>query len=301
MAKQAIEGTRLNAFGRDPETLTLVGEDPGFDTRSHPLYDPRVHLPVAENLVRAMMADGFRSTISVAVEGDAVLVVAGRRRVKAAREANKRLAAAGREPIKVKCLVEKGEASKLFGLLVSENELREGNTPMQRANLVSRYLDFTGNDEAGAAIRFGVSEQTIRNYLVLCDLHPAIQAAVDAGKLSASAAAKLADLPKAEQPGVLDELVSASEATGEKVTADKAERASDPNKVRLISKKILKRVLKNKPEYLTDEHMQILALVLGEYDAGDEVDGLREILEADYGKPAKKNKVEVDEQEIAAE
>jgi hypothetical protein len=99
----------------------------------------------------------------------------------------------------------------------------------------------------------------------------------------------------------LDELVSASEATGEKVTADKAERASDPNKVRLISKKILKRVLKNKPEYLTDEHMQILALVLGEYDAGDEVDGLREILEADYGKPAKKNKVEVDEQEIAAE
>jgi hypothetical protein len=142
-----------------------------------------------------------------------------------------------------------------------------------------------GYSEADAAVKFGVSEQTIDNYLTLLDLHPIVQAAVDKQLLSASAASKLSELPKAEQPGALDELMDEGVKLTAAVVERKAKGAKAPSLK--ISGRILKKAFKTKPEYLTDEAMAVIALVTGAYSGENDPYGagqLREILEGDFGK-----------------
>src|SRR5512143_1919662 len=97
----------LNAKGKrdaymfDPEDLVLVTDE------KSPLYDERVHLPVNEALVMNMLfaPDGVPQGVLEPItavrnpETGKVEVVVGRQRVKAAREANKRLKKRGEEPI----------------------------------------------------------------------------------------------------------------------------------------------------------------------------------------------------------
>lgn len=263
VGKQAMEGTRLNAFGRDPNTLTVIGLDTE-DGPEHPLFTPRATLPVNEALVLNMMACGWRGAIGTTSDS---LVVYGRQRVKAAREANKRLAAEGKETINVRCVVERGSDTDLFGFMVSEDEIRVGNKPMARARLVGRFLGMGRSDEE-AAIRFGCSEQTIRNCLVLLDLHPIVQDAIDEGKISASAAMELSKLPKVEQPGALAELLADGKKptaadVAEEVEESEGESNGEPRKKsRKPGVKAIKRVLANVD--LPSDARNALEWVLGE-------------------------------------
>ena len=185
----------------DPDKLTLVTDE------AHPLYDERVHLPVDEALVASIMADGILENIGIVKdpENGKILVSFGRQRVRAAREANKRLKKSGAELILVPCVVKRNDMASLFGMSISENEIRQADPPIVRATKLRRFMQM-GRDEAQAAIRFGISTSTVKNLLGLLEASAAVRKAVDKGEVSVSEGYKLAKLEPDEQREKLEKI-----------------------------------------------------------------------------------------------
>lgn len=208
MAKNSTEAYgaegKTNVLMFDPEKLSLV-----VDATS-PLYDPRVHLPPDEAMVLNIMHQGVFQPIIVAKnpETGAAEVVAGRQRVKAAREANVRLRAKGCEPILVPGVIRRGGGADLAGVMVGENELRRDDTPLGRAEKMRRLSDL-GRTEDMLAVLFGCNAQTVRNTLALLDCCAAVKSAVEAKKINVGHALKLSKLEVSEQREKLGELLEA--------------------------------------------------------------------------------------------
>lgn len=191
-----------------PDQLTLVRD------KAHPLWDPRVDMPVSEEMVISIMLHGVQEPIRVVADGDKALVGKGRGRTQAAVEANRRLVKAGKDPLRVPVMpMAAADPGTQLERIILENEIRRESTPMQRAQLLQRLLDTpvmaepkTGQKLAVGRKRtltecrpsFGKSESTLRNWLDLLKLSPKFQAAVEAGKVSARAAWEMV------QSGVVD-------------------------------------------------------------------------------------------------
>lgn len=203
---------RTNLFSFDPEKLIIV------EDRNHPLYDERIHLPLDEALVANIQHHGVIEPVILRKNPESGLleVVDGRQRVRCSREANKRNKKQGFEPILVPAIVQRGEDSKMAGIMVSANELRTEDTPMNRARKMSKLKDL-GNDDDRLALLFGVSKQTVKNYLALLEVSSAVRNAVDSGKIPVSEAYKLAKLDAPQQKETIEKmLAAAATATGGK-------------------------------------------------------------------------------------
>lgn len=222
----------LGAEGRgdllffDPDTLVLV-EDP-----SHPLYDERVHLPVPEWLIESVMEVGVLEPIGVRKNGvredntPIVEVSYGRQRTKAAREANKRLRAQGKELVRIPAVVKRGDAADLFGMSITENQARQADPPMVLARKMQRYLDM-GRDMTQTARTFCMTKQTVKVHLKLLELHPELQKMIDSGKLSINVAKKLVVFPQEQQVGKLDEIVNGALANAETTEEEQASESPE--------------------------------------------------------------------------
>ena len=208
---QALDAKRLNAFAMDPNNIVVIGHDTK-DGPEHPLYDERIKMPLEESMILNIMAEGVHEAVLVRKNGDQAEVVAGRRRVLHAREANKRLKRAGSELLLVPVMVKRGTDGEMFGISISENEIRKDDVPSIKAEKLRKYLAF-GHTEQDAAIRFGVSLQTIKNWGSMLDLDAKVLRAVDAGSIPASAAWKLSGLSRDEQKAELDKLLQNGHAT----------------------------------------------------------------------------------------
>jgi ParB family transcriptional regulator, chromosome partitioning protein len=223
MAKNSVEA--YNATGKtnllffDPETLVLVTDE------ASPLYDPRVHLPVDEDLARNIDYHGVLEPVAVQKnpETGEVEIVVGRQRTKAARLANEWRKARGVEPIMIPGFVHKGARANALDVIVSENELRQSDTPIARAEKMRRLQQIGRSDEQLATI-FGCTVQTVRSTLQLLDCSSAVQKAVEAGQINVGHAKQLAALPPDEQRAKVKELIEAG--TGAKGHArSRAQRA----------------------------------------------------------------------------
>jgi len=214
-----------------PEQLTIVEDDP-----SHPHHDQRPK-SVDESFVRDIMFRGIHTPIQVARAGKTpddkpiLHVIAGRKRVRAARIANARLAEMGRELVRVPGLVIRGDDADLYGVMVSENEQREQSTPLVRARQLQRYLSFgRTNDEA--LFTFKISKSTLRNYQALLECCAEVQEAVDGGSLSVDAAIGLSTMSHDEQRKALESMLAVGATKGraakEAVEAAKAGEIVEP-------------------------------------------------------------------------
>jgi len=253
--KTAFEN-RTNAYVFNPEDLVLV-TDP-----KHPLYDQRINLPLDESLVLNIMFQGVIEPIVIHKENDKPVVVAGRQRVRCALEANKRLKAQGKEPIRVPAVIRRGTESDLFGVSISENEARQDDTPLGRANKCSRYLAM-GRSEDEAAVTFGVTKHCVQAWMRLLECCPQVRKAVEEGKLAASAASKLADLPAEEQIKALDTATEESKKNGKnKPTARTVAKVTGKTAGKMKSRKeVLKRL---EEKNLPRDYRAALQWVLGE-------------------------------------
>jgi ParB family chromosome partitioning protein len=216
VAKTAIDAARFDAYWIEPERLKVI------INKAHPLYDPRIELPVDEQLVVSMMTEGFTTVITVAKDGEDIVVIDGKRRYKAACEANVRLKKLGREQIKMACVNKRADENALFGVLVTANENRVNTSEVERAKLVQRLMGFgRTEEEAGATIGLDKTKTNRLLKLLACDKK--VQNAVESGKLSPSAAAKLSVLPNEKQVEKLEEILAegpterSSRATVQKV------------------------------------------------------------------------------------
>jgi ParB-like chromosome segregation protein Spo0J len=219
--KSALDATRGNLFYMDPEDLILVGGDGPNDVPRTPevahLYDPRVEWPVNEAMVQSIMEFGVTQPIIVVKLGERAGVDDGRQRTKNCREANRRLKAAGREPHAISLIIKKGDPSKLLGISLTSNYLRFNDTAAETATKIEQYID-TGKTEEQAAIVFGMTASNIKQLRRISDLAPTVLKMVRSGKLNASAALQLVDLPPEEQVTKANELL----VSGDRPTVRKA-------------------------------------------------------------------------------
>ena len=177
----------------DPDDVVLVAKE------GEALYDERVENDYDEALVLNMMfeIDGVPQGVIEPLIGrrnaetNKVEIIIGRRRTKAAREANRRRRKKGLEPIWLPVHIKRANDQRAMAMLISENEHRLDDTPMNKAKKAQRYIDL-GRDEKEIAVLFGVSESTVKNMLKLLDAPAAVRNAVDAGKITTSDAYKLA-------------------------------------------------------------------------------------------------------------
>lgn len=213
---------RWDGLWFDPEDLTLV------NNTEHELFDERIEMPVDESLVLNVMAKGVLEPVLVVKQGvdgegkPLVLVVDGRQRVRAALEANRRLRAEGKQAVRVPAMP--ARSTDLMGVLISANELRFDDTPLARARKLARYQALGRTDEE-AALTFGVSRESIRQWKILLELHPKLQAAIDRRELPAHIALKLHAVPYEEQPAALEKMRAAGELRGQAGERAARERA----------------------------------------------------------------------------
>lgn len=232
MKKQALPFKRRSSYQAPPEALHLE-TDPN---QRH--YDPRVHYPPVERDVTWMTDHGVQIPVVVEkdVERDLIVVVDGRQRVINLREANRRLAADGKDTHLIPVVVKKGSPTFLFEVEVVTNEHRQGDNPVVQAFKMKQYLSMERKDAKegelntvdDAAALWGVTDRTVRNRLYLLDLCEEVQQAVIEGSITVSRAISLRGLPKAEQKKALKKK-PAPKAKAKRPSAKKVERVLGVN------------------------------------------------------------------------
>lgn len=235
------DASRMPAFRVDPFKLTIVGLDTN-DGPTHDLYDQRIHDPIADTFVESIIAYGIVQTVRVAVRDGVTYVVAGRQRVRGARRAIEILRERGEvAEITVPCIGERmRDGMHLSQIAIVENEHRRDDGPMAKAAKAQTLLD-RGLDIKRIAVVFGVETNTIRAWLRLSGVAPQVKRAVESGAVSATAAAKWADLPSADQVAALE--LAIAESPGKRVSVKSATRTVDPGAVVRPSKRTLLKLI----------------------------------------------------------
>lgn len=242
-------------FMADPDELYLIGRDTK-DTQEHPLYDERVHEQFDAAFVQSILRKGVLKPILVRKVGEEVQVVDGRRRVINAREANIQRHVEKLELLKVPCMLEKGKDSDLFETMVAANCFQKAPSPIENARMLKRFLAFEGKTEKDAAEVFGVDIKTIGNWQKMDQLDTSVVKAVERDEISATAATKLATLPKKQQKKKLNE--AKRQSNGKRVrVAMVAKQAGTKNLAfKAPSKKIVKKLAAHNEEYEVREISQ---------------------------------------------
>ena len=209
--KQALDGARLNAFAMDPADLMIISD------RKHPLFRESAVEPIPEEYVAAIMAKGVIEAVIVRkVDGDPV-VIDGRKRVRGALEANKRLKAEGAPLIFVPVMIRKGDETDAVEVMGMLNAIRTEDSVFEKARWAQRLSQLGRTDDQIAALA-GVTKQTVQSWDKLLALAPAVQRAVEAGEITVATAVKeIGKLPITAQTAALE--------TKPKVTAKDRKRA----------------------------------------------------------------------------
>lgn len=281
---------RIDALLFDPEVLVIVEEDP-----THPLYDERaLDIVPDEATVVSMMEQGNLEAVQVRRNGRRkgkdtpyiVEVVNGRNRTRAAREANKRFKKMGSDKrVFIKALIVQGTDIELLKHMIAANELRRNDGPMIKARKLQRLLTM-GCPHEDAHKVFGVSPSTIRNWLKLLDCADVVQKAIDAGKVPASIAQELCELPREEQKAKLEEMIANGQTHGAqgREAVDRAKRGeSTPDGepvVRMRSRKFLESFSKELRKNSQSEYAALVDFILGKETALNRQAELREIAAA---------------------
>lgn len=193
--------SRGQTFMYDPSDLTIVRD------KAHPLYDPRVDLPIDEDIVESIIERGVLVPILVRKNGEAkgkpvIEVMDGRQRVKCALAANKKLVAAGKEPVRIPAIMRREDADSAETTMIITNEYRTDDDPMVKAAKLQRYMQH-GHTEAEARKAFKLRSGELTELLALIDAAPAVKAAVSEGKVSKALVRDLVKLPEAKQTEVV--------------------------------------------------------------------------------------------------
>lgn len=206
----------------DPNELIVVGVDT-TDDAAHPLWDPRIRLPLDEAMIRNIQINGVIEPVIATREHNRAYVVNGRRRTLHAREASRRQVAAGLDAIRIPVIFKQGSELRLFGISQSANRFRVNDGQLVSARNAQRMLDLGAAVEDVAA-SFGVSDQTVRNWLQMLQLAPEILDAMESREIAATTALMLAPLDKHEQVQELKLIKDQAKETGKIPTVSAVRR-----------------------------------------------------------------------------
>jgi len=203
---------RSNLYNADPDNLVIQGLDTVADENTVEgilSHKERNDLPVPVELIESVYTHGVLKPVEVCRQEDALVVVEGRDRVRACREANKRLRKEEKELHRVPIIFRKGDQRYLYELSLIGNLRFKEDSPLTIAAMTERLITVLGATEQEAASAYQVTVQTIKARRALLTLPTKIQRAVDAGKIAATSAARLAAIGDSEkQLAAFDELLA---------------------------------------------------------------------------------------------
>ena len=148
-----------------------------------------------ETLAASIRQHGIIQPILVAETIDGYQLVAGERRVRAAR-----MAGLERVPAVVRQLADRDQLE----LALVENLQREDLDPIEAARAYRQLIDEFSFTQEDLASRVGRARSTVANTLRLLDLHAGVQAAVAAGQITEGHARAIGGLPVEAQARVLE-------------------------------------------------------------------------------------------------
>lgn len=191
------------ALGRGLASLIPQRGSPGPAVLDIPLdriapnpWQPRRHVdegPLAE-LAASIREHGVLQAVLVTETLDGYQLIAGERRVRAAR-----LAGLDRIPAIVRQLADRDQLE----VALVENVQRADLDPIDEAHAYRQLVDEFGLTQEAVADRVGKARATVANTLRLLDLHPEVQAAIAAGRISQGHGRALGGMPVEGQPAVL--------------------------------------------------------------------------------------------------
>lgn len=273
-----------------PEDIVIIGLDTN-DGPEHPLYDERIELPLQESFVANIKKVGIlQKPLCTPVKLDGKTkpaVVDGRQRVRAARQANIELAAAGEPLQKIVISSQRGNDEHLAGKSLSANTFRQDDSQSVKARKVQRLLD-RGMSNAETAEYLGVTTQSIANWTKILELASPVLKAVDNGQITASAASKLHDLNRDEQVEKLKELLASS--NGKRPTGKKAAAAASSGKSKegkktpsiapgkRIARKMVKAHVDGNVDFVSEEFLHGVQWAIGDI-TDEDIKGMTKFIE----------------------
>src|SRR4051812_18896608 len=151
-----------------------------------------------ETLAASIRAHGVIQPILVTETIDGYQLVAGERRVRAAR-----MAGLERIPAVVRTLAHRDQLE----LALVENLQREDLDPIEAARAYRQLIEDFGFSQEDLAARVGRARSTVANTLRLLELHPDVQAALADGSVTEGHARAIGGLTEDRQSRVLDLVV----------------------------------------------------------------------------------------------
>ncbi len=164
-------------------------------------YQPRTRVDDGElqALAESIRAHGLLQPVLVTQTLDGYRLVAGERRLRAAR-----LAGLDRIPATVRQLAERDQLE----LALVENLQRADLGPIEEARAYRQLIDEFGLTQEEVAGRVGRARSSVANTLRLLDLAPAVVASLEAGEISEGHGRALGGLEPAGQEALLARVVS---------------------------------------------------------------------------------------------
>lgn len=201
--------------------LTIIGLDTEDTASTHDLWDKRIRLPVSEALVNSIARNGVEKAVLVTKNGKRadntyiLEVIDGKQRTRAARVVNEQRAKQGLPPIQIPCSIRRGDGTTLRRVMLSVNAIRQDDNVLDKIEEAVHLLSTASHTKDEVCTTYGISRETLETWLNIDELHPKVKTAILEGKISATAAVKLHDKKREEQPAILEKILSEPE----KVTA----------------------------------------------------------------------------------
>lgn len=186
----AVDAPRISIYSIDPDESVIIGLDTN-DGPEHELWGPEVRDPLDLNMVANIMELGVLVPVIVRKDPkhERPVVVDGRTRIRAAREANARLKKQGLETLRVKASYESSrEKKRLAGIMVSANEIRRVDGLLRKAGKAKHLVQVCGHSEEEAGVRMGVSVSTIKNWVTIADMPSEVHDAIRQGRTNVTRA-----------------------------------------------------------------------------------------------------------------
>lgn len=215
-----MTASRQSITRMDPEDIELV------EDLKHPLYDPRVHLPVDHDpkLYTSILKYGVRDPIRVREDGkrDGKLVIqaaSGRQRTKILRHINKhRLDTNGKpmdasafKPRTIPVVFEYGSDADMVMLDLDANNGGIPETPYTRAFKIKKALDLGRTTEEVAAVLGWSTPSYVEKHLAILNMVEDVQKAFDGKEaLAITSIDAFAQVPRAEQAALLAQVKTAT-------------------------------------------------------------------------------------------
>lgn len=230
---------RGNLYMYDPETdLAIAGgkviknrdEHGDLDTsedEDDELYDERLHIELDEPFVKNVDAFGVHTAIVIVKRNGVPFVVAGRRRVRAARRVNHARDKTGQPRMRVPAtILRTNDETRLMGNMISENEGRQDDTLPAKIQKMKRYMG-RGVSVEDAAIAFSIPTAMAKSWLAFEDrATPELLAAVESGRLTISQGVEISRAGEAPAQLAAFRDIEAKLASGQKTTTRDARSAA---------------------------------------------------------------------------